>query len=167
MHSAYAAMAQALTSFTSPSGAAAWNTFAGSQGLVTAEEQNLDQIRTALTLTQGLSSPFTPGQAQGLAGFQLEQLLPMAKRSPAALAMVMQQAAQNQAAINADPFGHAFGQVAAFVTGGVVAGSNVMVRWPNGQEYGGRVMQTAPQQTLVQFSNGAQEWVPANAVRVV
>ena len=80
---------------------------------------------------------------------------------------VMQQAAQNQAAINADPFGHAFGQVAAFVTGGVVAGSNVMVRWPNGQEYGGRVMQTAPQQTLVQFSNGAQEWVPANAVRVV
>ena len=47
-----------------------------------------------MTLTQGLSSPFGPRQAQGLAGFQLEQLLPMAGKSPAALAMVMQQAAQ-------------------------------------------------------------------------
>ena len=91
---AYSQMARALTSFTSAGGASAWNTFAGSQGYIASEEQNLDQIRTALTLTQGLSSPFTVQQGMGLAGFQLEQLLPMAKQSPAALAMIMQQASQ-------------------------------------------------------------------------
>jgi hypothetical protein len=95
----YKDFAQALTSFSSAGGASAWNTFAGSQGLITAEEQNLDQIRTAMTLTQGLTggaggSPFTPQMGQGLAGFQLEQLLPMTKNSSAALAMVMQQMSQ-------------------------------------------------------------------------
>lgn len=80
---------------------------------------------------------------------------------------VMQQAAANQAAINADPLGHAFGQVGNFLTGGIIAGSNVMVRWPDGNEYGGRVMQCAPQQNLVQFSNGSQQWVPASACRKV
>jgi len=86
------AMAKALTSFTSASGASAWNTFAGSQGLVAAEQQNLDQLRTYMTLgsigLQGKSG------AQGIAAFQLQQLLPMASKSPAALAMLMQQGAQ-------------------------------------------------------------------------
>lgn len=86
---AMAKMAQALTSFTTPGGAAAWNTFAGPQGFVAAEQQNLDQLRTAMTL----SAIGQPGAA-GLAGFQIQQMLPMAKKSPAALAMLMQQGQQ-------------------------------------------------------------------------
>lgn len=83
------AMAQALTSFSSAKGAAAWNTFAGSSGLVAAEQQNLDQLRTAMTL-----GAVGPGGAAGLAGFQLQQMLPLARKSPAALAMLMQQGQQ-------------------------------------------------------------------------
>ena len=82
-------MAQALTSFSSVGGASAWNTFAGSQGLVAAEQQNLDQLRTALTL-----GAIGQKGAAGLAGFQLQQMLPLAKKSPAALAMLMQQGSQ-------------------------------------------------------------------------
>ena len=85
---AFKAMAKALTSFTSAPGASAWNTFAGSQGLVTAEQQNLDQLRTYMTL-----GAIGSRGAAGVAGFQLEQLLPLAKKSPAALAMLMQQGA--------------------------------------------------------------------------
>src|SRR5262249_14572758 len=85
-------MAQALPSFPTAGGASAWNTFAGSQGLVAAEQANLDQLRTFMTLgalpLQGRTG------AQGIAAFQLQQLLPMARRSPAALAMLMQQGAQ-------------------------------------------------------------------------
>jgi hypothetical protein len=95
----YKDFASALTSFSSAGGASAWNTFAGSQGLISAEEQNLDQIRTAMTLTanlpgKGAGGPFTSQMGQGLAGFQLEQILPMTKNSSAALAMVMQQMSQ-------------------------------------------------------------------------
>src|SRR6185503_14071707 len=79
---AVSAMAKALTSFTTTSGASAWNTFAGSQGLVAAEQANLDQLRTAMTL-----GAIGQHGAAGLAGFQIQQMLPMAKRSPAALAM--------------------------------------------------------------------------------
>lgn len=89
---AFKKMAQALTSFTTTSGAGAWNAFAGSSGLVAAEQQNLDQLRTYMTLgalpLQGKTG------AQGIAGFQLEQMLPLASKSPAALAMLMQQGAQ-------------------------------------------------------------------------
>ena len=85
----YGKFAQALTSFTSAGGAAAWNTFAGSQGLIAAEQQNLDQLRTAMTL-----GAIGPQGAAGLAGFQIEQMLPMAKKSPAALAMLMSLGAQ-------------------------------------------------------------------------
>ena len=86
---AYRQMAQALTSFTTSGSAAAWQTFAGPQGLVTAQQQNLDQLRTAMSL-----GAVTEPQAQGLAGFQLLQMLPLAKKSPAALSMLMQQGAQ-------------------------------------------------------------------------
>jgi hypothetical protein len=89
---AITSMAKALGSFTTAGGASAWNTFAGSQGLVTAEQQNLDQLRTYMTLgSLGLQGKTG---AQGIAGFQLQQLLPMAKQSPAALAMLMQQGQQ-------------------------------------------------------------------------
>lgn len=76
-----------------------------------------------------------------------------------------QQAAQNQQAVMQNPLGFGFGQAAAFMTGGIVPGSMVMVTWPNGQQYGGRVLQTGPQQTLVQFDGGSQQWVPAHGVR--
>src|SRR5579859_43216 len=86
---AYSQMAQDLTSFTSASGSAAWRSFAGPQGLISAEQSNLDQLRTALTL-----GALTQPQAAGLAGYQIQQLLPLAQKSPAALAMLMQQGKQ-------------------------------------------------------------------------
>ncbi len=82
-------MAKALASFTTPQGAAAWQTFAGSNGLIAGMQSNLDQARTGMTL-----NALTPGQAAGITGFQLQQLLPLAKNNPAALAMLMQQGAQ-------------------------------------------------------------------------
>jgi hypothetical protein len=42
----------------------------------------------------------------------------------------------------------------------------VIVTHPQDQQrYPARVLSTAPQQTLVQFSNGAQQWVPSGAVQ--
>jgi len=77
----------------------------------------------------------------------------------------MQQSLQAQAAIMKNPIGFGFGQAAAFMTGGVVPGSRVMVSWSDGQSYPAQVMQTSPGQTLVQFDNGSQQWVPENTVR--
>ena len=86
-------MAKALTSFTTPGGATAWNAFASTSaaqpGIVTQLQQFNDQMRTGLTL-----SALTQGQAAGLTGFELKQFLPQARQSPAALAMLMQQGAQ-------------------------------------------------------------------------
>jgi hypothetical protein len=79
-----------------------------------------------------------------------------------------QQSLQNQQQIAASPFGalgFGLGQAAAFLGGGIVPGSNVVVTGPDGRPYPGRVMQTGPQQMLVQFGNGAQQWVPNTAVR--
>jgi hypothetical protein len=88
---AMAQMAKALTSFTTAGGAGAWNQFAGQQGFIAAEQNNLDQLRTYLTLgPQVMTQP----QAAGVAGFQIQQMLPMARQSPAALAMLMQQMVQ-------------------------------------------------------------------------
>ena len=89
---AFKAMASALTSFTTAGGAAAWNTFAGQNGLISTEQQNLDQLRTYMTL--GALPLGGKTGAQGIAAFQLMQMLPMASKSPAALAMLMQQGAQ-------------------------------------------------------------------------
>ena len=64
--------------------------------------------------------------------------------------------------------GFAFGlqQAAAFLSGGVTPGANVIVIHPsNQQRYQARVLSTMPDQTLVQFPNGSQQWVPANAVQ--
>ena len=90
-----------------------------------------------------------------------------ANQDPVAAAMAnpaMQQAAQAQAAIMQNPLGFAFGQAAAVVTGGITAGSRVGVKWSDGNQYPASVMQAAPNQYLVQFDNGSQQWVPAHAV---
>lgn len=76
----------------------------------------------------------------------------------------MLQAQQAGAAIAANPLGFAFGQAGAFLTGGIVAGSQVSVKWSDGNSYPGQVMQAAPNQYLVQFQNGSQQWIPAHAV---
>ncbi len=79
---------------------------------------------------------------------------------------VLQQAMAAQAQVMQNPLGFGFAQVGAFLSGGVVPGAQVVVTHPaDGQRYPGRVLSTAPQQTLVQFPNGAQQWVPANAVQ--
>jgi hypothetical protein len=58
-------------------------------------------------------------------------------------------------------------QAAAYLSGGVVPGANVIVIHPaNQQHYQARVLSTMPQHTLVQFPNGSQQWVPAGAVKV-
>ncbi|MEZ4220988.1 MAG: hypothetical protein R3B13_08665 [Polyangiaceae bacterium] len=90
-----------------------------------------------------------------------------ASMDPVAAAMqnpAMIQAQQAQAAIMQNPIGFGFGQAAAFMTGGIVAGSRVGVKWSDGNQYPGSVMQAAPGQYLVQFENGSQQWIPENAV---
>lgn len=80
----YGKFAKALTSFTSASGSAAWNTFSGSQNsLVSSTEAQLDWLRQAQTM-----GALGSGQTTGMSGFLLQQLLPMAKKSPAALAQL-------------------------------------------------------------------------------
>ena len=96
-----------------------------------------------------------------------QALQAQASMDPVAAAMqnpVMVQAQQNQAAIMKNPLGFGLGQAASFMTGGIVAGSQVQVQWSDGNKYPASVMQAAPDQYLVQFPNGSQQWVPANAV---
>ncbi len=96
-----------------------------------------------------------------------QQLYAQASMDPIAQAMqnpAMIQAQQAQAAIMKNPLGFGLGQAAAFVTGGIVAGSRVGVKWSDGNQYPAQVMQAAPGQFLVQFDNGSQQWVPENAV---
>lgn len=96
-----------------------------------------------------------------------QQLYAQASMDPVAAAMqnpAMIQAQQAQAAIMKNPLGFGLGQAAAFVSGGIVAGSRVAVKWSDGNQYPAQVMQAAPDQYLVQFDNGSQQWVPAHAV---
>jgi hypothetical protein len=104
----------------------------------------------------------SPAQAQGMpaGGNPMQQAMAAAQANPA-----YQQAMQNQAAIAQNPLGFGLGQAANYLTGGLVAGTNVVVTWPNGQQYGGRILQMAPQQILVEFQGGSQQWVPEHAVR--
>jgi hypothetical protein len=90
-----------------------------------------------------------------------------ASMDPIAAAMAnpaMIQAQQAQAAIMQNPFGFGLGQAAAYMTGGIVAGSRVKIRWSDGNHYPALVMQAAPGQYLVQFDNGSQQWVAENLV---
>jgi hypothetical protein len=77
----------------------------------------------------------------------------------------MQQAGQAQAAIAANPLGHAAGLVGAALTGGILPGTRVLVAWSDGNHYPAQVISTASGQYQVQFDNGAQQWVPAQYVR--
>ena len=102
--------------------------------------------------------------------------MPAANAAPAAAAptaMTMPSAGQMPMQVHlpamSQGLGFAFGfqQAAAYLSGGVVPGANVVVIHPaNQQHYQARVLSTMPQQTLVQFPNGAQQWVPAAAVKV-
>jgi hypothetical protein len=86
---AYPAMAKALSNIFTPQGAAAWTTFAGPQGMVAAQQANLDQMRTYLTL-----GAITGQQGTRLSAFDLQQMLPLTAHSPMAQAMLEQQAMQ-------------------------------------------------------------------------
>ncbi len=81
---AFKAYANALTSFTSAAGASAWNVLTNSQsGLIPSLGNQTDQLR----IWQSMGA-LQPGQTTQMAAFQLQQLLPMARKSPAALAML-------------------------------------------------------------------------------
>ena len=90
------ALAKGLASVTSAGSGAAWNTFASTStttpGIITQLQNFNDQMRTGLTL-----GATTPGQAAGMTGYEIQQTLkktPGLKSDPAALAMLMQQGAQ-------------------------------------------------------------------------
>jgi hypothetical protein len=75
-------------------------------------------------------------------------------------------AAYGQAAANVGFLGQAvlgaYGLGA--IANGIGPGMAVNVRWPDGNQYPGQVTQVGGGQVLVAFSNGQQQWVPANAV---
>jgi hypothetical protein len=136
--------------------------FAGHQTRLTQEEQ---QIRGGaqprrVQITRDSS-------AAAMAQPDAQAVYAQASMDPVAAAMqnpVMVQAQQAQAAIMKNPLGFGLGQAAQYMTGGIVAGSRVGVKWSDGNQYPGQVMQAAPGQFLVQFENGAQQWVPEHAV---
>lgn len=136
--------------------------YAGHHGYVNQEEARIRggaQPRK-VTVTRDSS-------AAAMAQPNAQAVMAQASMDPVAAAMqnpVMVQAQQAQAAIMANPLGFGLGQAAAFVTGGIVAGSRVGVKWSDGNQYPGQVMQAAPNQYLVQFDNGSQQWIPAHAV---
>jgi hypothetical protein len=119
-----------------------------------------------LQVTRKAGSAPTPQQAHVQAALNT----PGATGMDAAMAQAMsnpmiQQQMAAQAAIQANPMGFAMGQVGAYLGGGIVAGTSVMVTWSDGQLFPGQVLQAAPNQFLVQFQNGAQHWIPAHGVR--
>ncbi|MGE0327963.1 MAG: hypothetical protein AB7K71_24845 [Polyangiaceae bacterium] len=96
-----------------------------------------------------------------------QQAIAYANQDPIAAAMNNPAVLQQQAAaasIMQNPLGFGFGQAAAVLTGGITAGSRVMVMWSDGNRYPGQVLQAAPNQYLVQFEGGSQQWIPSNAV---
>jgi hypothetical protein len=87
-----AQVAQALTGFFTPQSAAAWTGFTGTSttpGVISTLQQNMDQARTWLTLG-AISQP----QAAGLSAYEIQQQMGYGSKSPAALAMLEQQATQ-------------------------------------------------------------------------
>ncbi|MFO0757549.1 MAG: hypothetical protein U0359_13720 [Byssovorax sp.] len=156
--------------------AGSWNTtmsqnmgqYAGHFNFVAQEEAPLraggQPRKVQVTRTAGAA----PVQQQ--ANVQAALYAPGATGMDAAMAQAMnnpmiQQQMAAQAAIQANPMGFAMGQVGAFFGGGIMAGSDVLVAWSNGQSYPGKVLQAAPNQFLVQFQNGSQQWIPAQSVR--
>lgn len=86
---AFGAMASALSNIYTPQGAAAWTAFAGPQGMIAAQQANMDQMRTYLTL-----GAISGRQGAQLGAFDLQQMLPLAAHSPMAQYMLEQQAMQ-------------------------------------------------------------------------
>lgn len=137
--------------------------YAGHSGRV---EQEAGQLQAGApprhltkTVDQSAAAQQGPSQAQAIAH---------ANQDPIAAAMAspaMMQANAANAAIMKNPLGFGLGQAASYLTGGIVAGSRVLVMWSDGNRYPAQVMQAAPDQYLVSFEgNGAQQWIPANAV---
>ena len=87
---AFKGFAKALGSFTSASGAAAWNTLTNqSSGMFPALQGQLDWLRTAQTM-----GALTSGQTAKMAGFDIAQMLPVVGKNPAALSMLSMYAQQ-------------------------------------------------------------------------
>jgi hypothetical protein len=136
--------------------------YAGHTGNITMEEQRI----------RGGSPPrkiqvTRDSSAAAMAQPNAQAVYAQASMDPIAAAMqnpAMLQAQQAQASIMKNPLGFGLGQAASFMTGGIVAGSRVGVKWSDGNSYPGMVMQAAPGQFLVQFDNGSQQWVPEHAV---
>lgn len=75
---------------TTPQGAAAYNTFANQQsGMMAALQGQMDWLRTVQTM-----GGLTAGQTGQMGAFEIAQLLPLARRSPMALAMLSAAAQQ-------------------------------------------------------------------------
>lgn len=136
--------------------------YAGHSERVVQEEARLraggQPRQVAKTMDTSAAAQQGPSQAQAVA---------YANQDPIAQAMNNPAYLQSQAAaanIMKNPLGFAFGQAAAAVTGGITAGSRVFVMWSDGNKYPAQVMQAAPDQYMVQFEGGAQQWVPAHAV---
>jgi hypothetical protein len=86
------AIAKGLTGYNTAASAQAWQAFASTSssapGFITQMQQFGDQMRTYLTLgTANLT------QTKGFSASELQRILPQARQSPAALAMLMQQGA--------------------------------------------------------------------------
>ncbi len=153
-----------------------WNTtmgqnmgqYAGHHGYVAQEEGPLRaggrprQVQMTRTAGAMPTAPQASSQAalyaQGATG--MDAAMAQAMNNP-----MMQQQLAAQQAIQANPLSFAMGQVGAFVGGGIMAGSNVMVAWSDGKSYPGQVLQAAPNQFLVQFQGGSQQWIPSQHVR--
>lgn len=136
--------------------------YAGHHGHVGQEEANLragaPPRKVAVTRDASAAAMQQPNA---------QAVIAQANQDPVAQAMqnpAMIQAMQAQAAIAKNPLGFGFGQAAAMLTGGITAGSQVKVKWSDGNQYPGQVMQAAPGQFLVQFPNGSQQWIPEHAV---
>lgn len=118
--------------------------------------------KATITRTAGAAPAPAPGPnpaaMPGASGMDVAMAQVM--QSPA-----MQQQQQANAAIAKNPLGFALGQAGNFLTGGIVAGSRVMVAWSDGNSYPAQVMQAAPGQYLLQFDNGSQQWVGEAHVR--
>lgn len=134
--------------------------FAGHHDAVSREEARIragGQPRTPEV--KRVAAPAIAAAATAAAGAPMQ--MPMQPMQP------MQVPQMQMPAMQMPQIGFAFGlqQVGAFL-GGVGPGSNVIVIHPaNQQRYQARVLSTMPDQTLVQFPNGSQQWVPANAVQ--
>ena len=87
---AFSKFAKALGSFTSASGAAAWNTLTNTQsGMLPALEGQLDWLREAQTM-----GALGRNQTTSMAGYDIAQMLPVVGKNPAALAMLSTYAQQ-------------------------------------------------------------------------